>query len=150
MLTGRPLGIVLVFALLVAGCGGGNERLSREEYEASVRDITIRAVSAIDVGPETRPQEIPERLKTAVQTLRDATSELESLNAPEEVLEPHDLLVEGIRELGDSAQALREDVQEIEDPLEIRATLDERRNLLNGVAKVAEAQRRFNQLGYRL
>lgn len=147
-MTARTLGVLLLVALFVAACGGGEDRLSKEEYETSVRDITIRTGSAIEIGPETPPQEIPERLDTAVSTLQGATAELESLNPPEEAQEPHDLLVEGMRELKDGTQALRDDIRKIEDPIELRETVDRRRELLQGLGKVAEAQRQFNQLGY--
>ncbi len=147
MAAKRSLGILLVVGLLTAACGG-SERLSQEEYESSVRDITTRAGFAIEITSETPPREIPDRLDSAVEKLRESSDRLASLNPPEEAQEAHDLLVEGIDELGDEIQQLRDDVEGIDDPIELRETVDSRREVLPALAKIQEAQMQFSQLGY--
>lgn len=147
MAATRLVGILLVVGLVAAACGGSG-RLSQEEYESEVRDITTRAGFAIEITSETPPREIPDRLDSAVENLRESSDQLAGLSPPEEAQEAHDLLVEGIDQLGDEIRQLREDVEGIDDPIELRKTVDNRRGVLPALAKIQEAQRQFNQLGY--
>lgn len=140
----------LALVVLAAGCGGGDDRLTREEYQTEVREVgdTLGgALSGVDTsgGDLTAVQGQVEGLQEA---LRTAADDLDELEPPEDVAGPHDRLVEGVRgfakELEELGQALEEG------DLAAAAAFQEKLTQSESVQKIREAAKQLQDDGYSL
>lgn len=104
----RLAGLLVVVALLLAGCGGGGDRLTKEEYQSEVQGVGETLGDALG-GVDTEGGGIDElggqvdELQTALDSAAD---DLDELTPPEEVEDAHDKLVEGIRGFADELEEL--------------------------------------------
>ena len=99
--------IVLAAGLaVVAGCGA-EERLSRDEFSDCLQSIGQEggerwgalAQRAADLKPgQPIPADVEQSLRELVEFQRQAVSELEGLNAPEDAGEPVEMLIDALRE----------------------------------------------------
>jgi hypothetical protein len=90
--------------LIAAGCGG--EELTKEQYV----EATAAPLGSIDTALLRLELASPDELgPMAAQTegaLLTAADRLETIDAPEELREAHDLLVDGVRELAAELESL--------------------------------------------
>jgi hypothetical protein len=99
--------IVLAAGLgVVAGCGG-EERLSRDEFSDRLQSIGQEgserwgalAQRAADLKPgQPIPADVGQSLRELVEFQRQAVSELEGINAPEDAGEPVEMLIDAFAE----------------------------------------------------
>jgi hypothetical protein len=99
--------IVLAAGLgVVAGCGG-EERLSRDDFSDRLQSIGQEgserwgalAQRAVDLKPgQPIPADVEQSLRELVEFQRQAVSELEGLNAPEDAGELVEMLIDALRE----------------------------------------------------
>jgi hypothetical protein len=105
--------VVLVTATLgaAAGCGGGEERLSREEFGDRVQSIAEQggelwrrlAERAQDLQTDERlPGDIVQALEELVEFQEQTVTELETLTPPEAAEEPVEMLTEALRKRTES------------------------------------------------
>lgn len=103
----------------VGGGCGGDDRLSREEFSQRLQSIIEKPSSAFgrvaqhgaDLKPaDVLPDELKRELSVFVETMREATDELEVLSPPEDAEEPTDELIAAIQERADALdEAAREE-----------------------------------------
>jgi hypothetical protein len=102
--------------LVVSSCGGGgNEQLSKSEYESKIGAIlqplqgsTLQKL--VTISPADRDQAV-EALKEGESTLRGAASELASMKPPDDAVDPTALLAKGVGEIADQVTAVRKDAE---------------------------------------
>ena len=102
--------------LVASSCGGGGDgQLSKSEYESKIGAIlqpiqgsTLQ--SLVTISPAD-PDGAVQALKEGESTLRDATSELESMKPPDDAVDPTLLLAKGVREIADRVTAVRKDAE---------------------------------------
>jgi hypothetical protein len=134
--------------LVLAGCGGDN-RLSKSEYEQKVRaeyaDVqdAFRATGAAFGQPG-----LAEKIKQAQAQLREAADALDEADAPEKVEKENEEIVEGMREYADDLDQLRDaaekgDLQSIEG-------FNDRIAKNDAVEQIAEAAEEMKFKGYDL
>lgn len=130
--------LIAATALLAAACGGP---LSKAEYEKQVEKIGKKAEKQLDkvIGGTSDKPPTESDLKEAQKVFEDTADELEGLNPPKEVAKPHDQLVKGMRELGETFGKLAKDVGKAK-------TDEERANVFLKSATDKEAQKAFEDL----
>lgn len=89
---------VLVAGVLVAGCGGG---LSEEEYQDEVEGVLTPLGDELQtIGTETSrqttPEGVAEGLGEAEAALETGVADLEEIEPPDNLQEPHDALVDAV------------------------------------------------------
>jgi hypothetical protein len=114
----RGLLLVLSAALVLAGssCGGsGDGQLSKSDFEAKIGAIlrplqgsTLQDLVTIEAAGGDRAVQ---SLKSGESKLDDAASELESMQPPDDAVEPTQLLAKGVREIADEVTAVRKDAE---------------------------------------
>lgn len=102
----RPLPLLLV-AFVLAGCAGGDARLTKSEYAEEVRSIYAGVQEAFARTNVTDPSELAERVADAQEELRSAADELEDTQAPDDVEAEHAQVVQGLRAYADDLDRLR-------------------------------------------
>jgi hypothetical protein len=89
---------VLAAGVLVAGCGGG---LSEEEYQDEVEGVLTPLGDELqtigtDTSTQTTPEGVAEGLGEAEAALETGVADLEEIEPPDNLQEPHDALVEAV------------------------------------------------------
>lgn len=110
----RPLillAAVMAVGLIAPACGGGGDRLTKQEYEQEVSEIGDRfedTAQEIFTDPSLQnPTDLDESAATireGADLFRDAADEFDDLNPPEDAEDAHDRLVEGIRGFADDLE----------------------------------------------
>lgn len=106
----------LCLVLVVSSCGGGgNEQLSKSEYEAKIGAIlqplqgsTLQQL--VTISPADHDHAVS-ALKDGESKLREAASELNSMKPPDDAVEPTQLLAKGVNEIADEVTAVRKDAE---------------------------------------
>lgn len=110
----RPRWLPFVLAIAAIGAVGGcgdDDRLSREEFSQRLQSIIEKPSSAFgrvaqhgaDLKPaDVLPDELKRELSVFVETMREATDELEELSPPEDAEESTDELIAAIQERADA------------------------------------------------
>jgi hypothetical protein len=96
-----------VAALALAGCGG-EEQLTKQEYEARVRSVYAEVQAAFRATRVQSPDELADRVDAAQDELRSAADELDGVEPPAEVSQENDRLVAGMRAYAKQLDAVRE------------------------------------------
>jgi hypothetical protein len=104
----------LVAAALVAGCGG---ELSNEEYQGEVEGVLEPLGEELQrIGTETTMQTSPEEvaggLGEAEDTLDTGITDLEEIEPPGDLEEPHDRLIGAFESFRDATTEAREAAEE--------------------------------------
>ncbi len=143
--------LALGWALVVSSCGGGgNEQLSKSEYESKIGAIlqplqgsTLQKL--VTISPGDRDQAV-EALKEGESTLRGAASELASMKPPDDAVDPTALLAKGVGEIADQVTAVRKDAErgEFARLLRFKVTLASD----PAVAEIRDAAIQLINLGY--
>lgn len=138
-------------AVALAGCGGGDDRLTKEEYQAEVRKVGTTlsgALGGVDTEGAGGLSAVEQQVEQLQSALRDAAAELKDLSPPEDVEGAHEKLVQGIRGFAD-------DLDELDDALE-REDLGAIRSFENdftssdSVKQIREAAAELQEKGYSL
>ena len=109
MRTARALGAAAAaFAVVLAGCGGGG-RLSKAEYEQTLRSAGNELSTAVDHLQQARSKEEFEHDVSDVQRALDAAADdLDAVSPPEDVEGANDRLVHGLRGLAHDFEEVRD------------------------------------------
>ena len=118
----RRLLVIPLLAVAAAGCGGGDDRLTREEFASRANAICQDFEQRIsDLDEPQNIGDVEDFADDAAEIAADGRDELADLNPPEELEEDYDRLLESLDEaiddigrLGDAAADGDEaEVQEI-------------------------------------
>lgn len=108
MTAGRRLLLALAtISLLLAGCGGGDGRLSKGEYEEAVRSAYGEVQQAFRETNVAVTEELAGRVEAAQEQLREAASTLESVEPPEDVVAENTQIAAGMRAYAEDLDRLR-------------------------------------------
>ncbi len=134
-------------ALALAGCGGGDGRLSKSEYEEKVRSAYAEVQEAF-AQTNVPMEELAARVEDAQKQLREAADELEDVQPPEEVEAENAQIVQAMRAYAEDLDRLRNaaeqgDERTIED-FNARIAQNE------SVEQMAEAAEKMKFKGYDL
>jgi hypothetical protein len=135
-------------ALTLAGCGGGDDRLSKSEYEEKVRAVYADVQEAFQATAVTRPTELAARIEDAQRELREAADELDEVEPPEDVEAENRQIVEGMRRYADSLDRLRNAAERGDTEVIDDATARIGQN--EAVEQIAESAERMKFKGYDL
>jgi hypothetical protein len=107
---------VAVLALAAAGCGGGGgEPLSKADYEQQLTEIgTSLDQSSQALGDAFQAQDISKAGDqiAAMQTdIRKLADQLDDITPPEDVADPHQDLIDGLRGMADDFDEFRDAVE---------------------------------------
>ena len=92
----HALGLVLFFACLTAGCGGGGgDRLSQEEFQQQANVICEKYDKKIQaLGSPESPADIPDFVQKGIPLLRQGIAELRALNPPADVEDDYNRMLD--------------------------------------------------------
>jgi len=146
--SARQLAALLAICAAVAAACGGDDMLSKAEYEDQVRTAYAEVQEAFARTNVPSLEELASRVEDAQEALRDAADELEDVRPPEDVVAEHADIVEGLRAYADDLDRLRNaaergDERTIED---FNARIATNRS----VEQIAEAAERMKFKGYDL
>jgi hypothetical protein len=99
----RPAGVTLVLALIVAGCGGGDddsEAVSKAEYEQRTTEIYAELGTSLQVPLETTEQR-QDAASRVGDAMRGVADDMDEIEPPEEIADPHDDYVDALRRCAD-------------------------------------------------
>jgi hypothetical protein len=143
--------VTSLLALLLLGCGG-DEELSKEEYESRVVEFSETLREALepvgaDLSGASDLKLIATRLDDGAEVLEGAADDFADVEPPGDVRAAHDKLVRGVRAIArtfrtGADQAAEGDRARLFDTLSRYAESD-------GPRQIAEAQEEFRRLGYR-
>ena len=113
--------LTLTLALGITACGG-EDRMSKEDYQAELRKICTESERKTDdVAEPTRAT--PEAIADYLQRLRDinadAIKKFEGLEPPEDLQGPHDRALTANREGREKVDAVIEELQGGGDPTQV-------------------------------
>jgi hypothetical protein len=108
--TQLRIALVGLAAALLAGCGG-EDRLTKPEYEQKVRSEYAKVQAAFQATAGAPTKELAARIGEAQSRLRAAAEALEGVEPPEDVEREHEELVEGMREYAEDLDGLLEGVE---------------------------------------
>ena len=151
----RPLLAALAGLAVLAGCGGGGDALSKEDYEqelaGAAADLTqasqtlateLSSAMAGDGGFD----QAAEDLRAVRDQLDETAGQLDDLDPPEDAVEAHDRLVDALR-------AYSDDLEDVQGALEegSEAAIAESLAGLEGLESVDDLRRagsELEKLGY--
>jgi hypothetical protein len=100
--------LLLLFAGLVAGCGGSQ----RVEYERDLAKVGKVVDDALAKLPQDESTTIgPEQVTQLAESLREAADQLADLDPPDDAKRPQARLEKGLRGIADSFDQLASDLQ---------------------------------------
>jgi hypothetical protein len=150
----RPLALlVLVLALVAAGCGGddgGSSSSSKDDYgkELAAAGQTLQntfADLADQTGTNTSSKQIGDRLDKGATAFDEAAKKFDAIDPPDAAQAAHEKLVSGLEELADvfhkGADAARKN-----DTATLTTALQKLSNS-EGVKKITEAQEELKAKG---
>lgn len=143
----RLVALLALAALAVGGCGG-DDRLTKPEYEEKVRSVWADVQEAFRRTNVEAPQQLAERVEEAQRELRTGADELARRPPPADVEAENAQVVAGMRAYAQDLDRLRNaaeqgDERTIED---INARIAQNQS----VQQIAEAAERMKFKGYDL
>jgi hypothetical protein len=151
---------VLALLLVLAGCGGGGGKsgdsggggpqLSKTQYEARIQKDgeEIKDVFAPLSRPPTSLDQLAKDIKSGQEKLREAASDLDGVEPPEEVAHDNDVLVDGLRKLADGLDPLREGAAKGDPKLVQKAVADLQKS--NALKDAQKATNDMKKKGYKI
>ena len=104
----RAVLVLSTLAVLAFASCGGDEKLSKAEYEEKVRSVYGEVQEAFQRTNVPSLEERADRVEDAQKQLREAAADLENTQPPEEVEAEHAQIAEGMRSYADDLDVLRE------------------------------------------
>ncbi len=139
------LGALLAFALTAAGCG----EMSKAEYQREVEKVGRTAEKGLGQISQAGNQDPdPAEFKAAAASLRKAANDLEDITPPEEVRQPHNDMIDGIRSLADLMDELAVELPTIKKDPASAMKLLEKIQSNPGIKKLDKAKQGFDKAGY--
>jgi major membrane immunogen (membrane-anchored lipoprotein) len=148
MMRIRLVIVPVLAAVTLVGCGG-QDRLSKGEYEEKVRSEYADVQKAFQAtGASFGKPDLADKIERAQAELREAADALDEADPPEEVEAENEEVVDGLRRYADSLDRLRNaadrgDLQVIEDATARIADNE-------AVKQIAEAAEEMKFKGYDL
>jgi gas vesicle protein len=105
--TDAGAAVAALAAVLLAGCSGEEDRLTKSQYEQKVRSVYSGVQAAFESTRDADGSQLARRIEQARQELLSAAGELESIEPPAAVEEETEELVEGMREYAESLDGVR-------------------------------------------
>jgi gas vesicle protein len=105
--TDAGAAVAALAAVLLAGCSGEEDRLTKSQYEQKVRSVYSGVQAAFESTRDADGSQLARRIEQAQQELLSAAGELESIEPPAAVEEETEELVEGMREYAESLDGVR-------------------------------------------
>jgi gas vesicle protein len=105
--TDAGAAVAALAAVLLAGCSGDEDRLTKSQYEQKVRSVYSGVQAAFESTRDADGSQLARRIEQAQQELLSAAGELESIEPPAAVEEETEELVEGMREYAESLDGVR-------------------------------------------
>ena len=105
--TDAGAAVAALAAVLLAGCSGDEDRLTKSQYEQKVRSVYSGVQAAFESTRDADGSQLARRIEQARQELLSAAGELESIEPPAAVEEETEELVEGMREYAESLDGVR-------------------------------------------
>jgi gas vesicle protein len=105
--TDAGAAVAALAAVLLAGCSGDEDRLTKSQYEQKVRSVYSGVQAAFESTRDADGSQLARRIEQARQELLSAAGELESVEPPAAVEEETEELVEGMREYAESLDGVR-------------------------------------------
>ena len=100
-------------AAIAAGCGGGGDRLSKEEYEREMQALSQRLGES--VGPLDAASSVDaaaEAMGEVREAMEEAVGELDEMNPPEDVEEDHQQLQAGVEQFANDLEELEQAIED--------------------------------------
>jgi hypothetical protein len=128
--TRLAVGLALA-AAIAAGCGGGgDERLSTDEFRQRANGICERYDAKIAaIGDPASPEEIPGFMEKTIPLIRQGLAELRALNPPEEFEQDYERMlavteraIPAAEQLADAAE--KQDAEAVQDALQAGEAAD--------------------------
>ena len=140
-MRGLVAGLVGVLVLL-AGCGGGGDtRLSREEFESQANAICAKYQKQLDgLGTPSSVEEIPDLVEQALAILNKEVAEITTLSPPADMQTEFDAMIEASNNTKAAANDLSQAAKD-GDQAAVQKALDE------GNAASKKADQIATQLG---
>jgi len=128
--------------VLLAGCGGGGDtRLSREEFESQANAICAKYQKQLNaLGTPSSVEEIPDLVEQALAILNKEVAEISALNPPTDMQTEFDAMIEASNNTKDAANDLSQAAKD-GDQAAVQKALDE------GNAASKKADQIATQLG---
>ena len=128
--------------VLLAGCGGGGDtRLSREEFESQANAICAKYQKQLNaLGTPSSVEEIPDLVEQALAILNKEVAEIAALNPPTDMQTEFDAMIEASNNTKDAANDLSQAAKD-GDQAAVQNALDE------GNAASKKADQIATQLG---
>jgi uncharacterized protein YicC (UPF0701 family) len=105
--TDARAALAVLGAVLLAGCSGEEDRLTKGQYEQKVRSVYSGVQAAFESTRDADGSQLAARIEQAREELLSAAGELESVEPPVAVEEETEELVEGMREYAESLDGVR-------------------------------------------
>jgi len=107
---------VAILAVAAAGCGGGGgEPLSKADYEQQLNEIgTSLDSSSQALGDAFQAEDVDkaaEQIGTMQADIRKLADQLDDITPPEDVADPHQDLIDGLRGMADDFDEFRDAVE---------------------------------------
>jgi len=99
--------IAVIVAIASVGCrlGGDDSATSQEDYQAAVVNSRDRVEFALGRLPKAQTlDEFLERMDEAAETIDDTAGDLDDVNAPDDLADPHERLVDQLGQLATDIQ----------------------------------------------
>jgi hypothetical protein len=144
-------GVALITATVVtvaAGCGG-DDRLSKREYEQRVRSNYAEVQQAFLQTRGATARDLPGLIARAQAEVSEAAGDIDADPPPEEIEGEHEQLVEGLREYAEILGELRRDAA-AGDPADVVAEFNAGISDIEAVEEIAEAAEAMKFKGYNL
>ena len=93
-MRGAVAALVGALVLLATGCGGGSDRLSKEDFQTQANAICAKYQKQVRVlGSPTTLDEVPDFVDKALEILNKEIDEISALNPPEELQSQFDAML---------------------------------------------------------
>ena len=133
----RRLALIFVLAVALTGCGG-DDRLSKDDYRAQLREICLDSESRTEAIDEPT-RATPEAIADYLTRLRDVNAltikEVEELEPPEDLEEAHERALDANRDGRAKVDAVIKELEDGGDPTQV---LTEARKDLEESSKTAK------------
>jgi hypothetical protein len=145
--------LATVFVLALAGCGGSDEPLSKEDYEQEMREVAQGLEDQGEIptpGADPSREEQAEVVEQIQERVREAADRFDDVSPPAEVEEAHSDYVAGIRGLADDMEPVAEAARTGDQEALLRFQEESPYPSPETRALITSARGAFQRAGYRI